>query len=133
MSLPRIITFKKTGGNEIGYLVPTEEFKEVPFSIKRTFWTYQIPNGVTRGGHAHHLTQQVLICIHGLIQVETTEKNGDKEIFVLDSPHIGLYLPPASWHTMTYSNNAIQLVLASELYDEKDYIRNFSSFINPNE
>ncbi len=123
-----IIEFKKIGNLEIGNLIAVEETKEIPFTIKRSFWTYNIPNGITRGHHAHYVTEQVLICMRGRIVVEIIDRNGDKIHFELNGPNQGLYLPPDAWHTMTYFDDAIQLVMASEFYDENDYIRDFNNF-----
>ncbi|MES2276342.1 MAG: FdtA/QdtA family cupin domain-containing protein [Bacteroidota bacterium] len=130
MTLPYLIEFSSLGNNDTGFLSIGESNINIPFEIKRVFWTYQTPNDVKRGHHAHKLTQQVLICMQGEIEVETIQKNGDKQLFILTSPRQGLYLPSSSWHTMVYKNNAIQLVVASELYDPNDYIRNFALFMN---
>ena len=129
MQKPYIIDFKKNGTSEIGILIAVEETKEIPFVIKRIFWTYDIPDNIIRGNHAHYVTEQILICIKGRIVVKTVGKNLEELTFELNNPREGLYLPPDAWHTMTYYENAIQLVLASEIYNENDYIRDFNKFI----
>jgi mannose-6-phosphate isomerase-like protein (cupin superfamily) len=126
---PNIIDFFKIGNSEIGYISVAEVQKNIPFEINRTFWTYYTPHHISRGRHAHYNTQQVLIAVNGIIKV-TTETNGKQEEFMLDKPNLGLYIPPNSWHTMEYSHNAVQLVFASTLYDESDYIRDYQDFIN---
>lgn len=130
MEIPYLIDFKRLGNEEIGFLSIGENQINIPFDIKRVFWTYETPDGVKRGHHAHYKTMQVLVCIQGEIEVETMQRNGEKQTFLLTSPDKGLYLPPSSWHTMVYTKNAIQLVLASELYDSNDYIRDFNLFKN---
>ena len=70
----------------------------------------------------------ILIASAGRIVVNTEMPNGESEIFILDKPEVGLFLPKYCWHTMQYSHNAVQLVLASTLYDENDYIRNYEDF-----
>jgi len=125
---PYLIQFPKIGSPELGYISVAEVQKNIPFDIKRTFWTYYTPHHISRGRHAHYLTQQVLIAVNGIIKV-TTETNGKQEEFLLDNPHIGVYIPPNSWHTMEYSHNAVQLVFASTLYEEADYIRDYKEFL----
>lgn len=100
----------------------------LPFDVKRIFWTYQTPADVIRGRHAHHRTVQVLIAVAGTIHVELTAASGEKKHFTLDSPGKGLLIPPHFWHQMRYSEDAVQLVLASTAYEEADYIRDFNQF-----
>ena len=125
---PCIIDFPKIGNTEIGYISVVEAQKNVPFEIKRVFWSYHTPDSVVRGRHAHHNTEMVLVAGIGRIVVNTEMPNGEINVFSLESPNQGLYLPKYCWHTMQYSHIAVQLVLASELYDEKDYIRDYNDF-----
>jgi len=125
---PSIIEFPSNGGLEIGYLAIGENLKPVPFEIKRVFWAYYTPDSVLRGRHAHHNTEMILIAAAGRIVV-TTEINGQQpEVFILEKPNKGLYLPRLCWHTMQYSHNAVQLVIASTFYNESDYIRDYEQF-----
>lgn len=128
MQHPHIIEFPKLGSPDIGYISVAESQKNVPFDIKRVFWSYHTPDNVVRGRHAHHQTQMILIATLGRIIVNTEMPNGDLNVFSLESPSQGLYLPKYCWHTMQYSHIAVQLVLASELYAEKDYIRSYDDF-----
>ena len=128
MTAPHIIEFPKLGSPEIGYISVSESQKNIPFEIKRVFWSYHTPDNVVRGRHAHHETEMVLIAALGRIVVNTEMPNGDLSVFSLESPNQGLYLPKYCWHTMQYSHIAVQLVLASTLYDEKEYIRNYDDF-----
>jgi dTDP-4-dehydrorhamnose 3,5-epimerase-like enzyme len=124
---PYIIDFAKLGDSSIGYISVGQNDK-LPFEIKRLFWTYFTPESIVRGRHAHHSTQQILIAVTGRIVVTTEDATGTIQTFVLDNPNHGLYVPPNVWHTMQYSHTAIQGVMASTLYDEKDYIRNYDDF-----
>ncbi len=128
MTHPYIIEFSKLGDAEIGYISVAENHKSIPFEIKRVFWSYHTPDKVVRGRHAHHQTEMILIATLGRIIVNTEMPNGELSVFSLESPNQGLYLPKYCWHTMQYSHIAVQLVLASELYDEKDYIRSYDTF-----
>jgi dTDP-4-dehydrorhamnose 3,5-epimerase-like enzyme len=124
---PYLIDFAKLGDSSIGYISVGQNDK-LPFEIKRLFWTYFTPESIVRGRHAHHSTQQILIAVTGRIVVTTEDATGTIQTFVLDNPNHGLYVPPNVWHTMQYSHTAIQVVMASTLYDEKDYIRNYDDF-----
>jgi dTDP-4-dehydrorhamnose 3,5-epimerase-like enzyme len=125
---PHLIEFPKLGEPSIGYISVTEAEKKVPFPIKRVFWTYYTPESIVRGRHAHHVTEQVLVAVAGRIIVTTEDSNGNIQVFNLDSPNQGVYLPPDCWHTMQYSHSSVQLAFASGEYDEKDYIRNYEDF-----
>ena len=124
----KIIPFKKIGGPSEGYLSVGESFGEVPFDIKRVFWTYFTPDSITRGRHTHYHTEMILIALSGIIEVSTESIDGEKAHFVLKNPNEGLYVPPLTWHEMAYSHTAVQLVLTNSLYDEKDYIRDYEEF-----
>ncbi|WP_426060737.1 sugar 3,4-ketoisomerase [Hymenobacter sp. B1770] len=125
---PYLIKFPKLGAPEIGYISVTEQHRLVPFTIERIFWTYYTPESIVRGRHAHHNTEQVLIATAGRITVTTELANGSIQTFKLEDPNVGLYVPPHAWHTMQYSHSAVQLVLASQPYDEADYIREYEAF-----
>jgi len=128
MSNPRLIAFPKMGNPEIGYISVVEQNTLVPFEVKRLFWTYYTPESIVRGRHAHHQTEQVLIAVAGRITVTTELSDGTIQIFRLENPNVGLYVPPHAWHTMQYSHSAVQLVLASAVYNEDDYIRDYKNF-----
>jgi dTDP-4-dehydrorhamnose 3,5-epimerase-like enzyme len=125
---PYIIHFSKIGASSMGYLSIAEIEKSIPFIIKRVFWAYFTPEDVKRGAHAHHETEMVLIAVAGKIKVVTEMANNVTEEFILDRPNEGVFLPKKCWHTLQYSHNAVQLVLASTLYDEQDYIRDYQKF-----
>lgn len=125
---PYLIKFPKLGEPGIGYISVTEQNQQVPFEVQRIFWTYYTPESIVRGRHAHHRTEQVLVAAAGRITVTTELADGTIELFVLEDPHVGLYVPPQAWHTMQYSHSAVQLVLASDTYQEADYIRDYNDF-----
>ncbi len=124
---PHIIDFTKLGDPSMGYISVGQNDK-LPFEIKRIFWTYYTPESIVRGRHAHHQTEQILIAVTGRIVVNTETADGAIQTFILDSPNQGVYVPPNVWHTMQYSHTAIQVVMASTLYNETDYIRNYEDF-----
>jgi hypothetical protein len=128
MQNPFLINFPKLGAPDIGYISVVDDAKLIPFEIKRVFWTYYTPESIVRGRHAHYKTEQVLIAVTGRIIVTTELADGTINTFVLENPNLGLYVPPHAWHTMQYSHTAIQMVLASTVYDEKDYIRDYDHF-----
>ena len=123
-----IIEFPSIGEPELGYISVADVKKNIPFEIKRTFWSYYTPHHVIRGKHAHRQLIQVLVAVAGIITVRTEDRNGNKSEFQLDSPHKGLYIPARFWHTMEFSHNAVLLSLASQSYSEQDYIRNYEDF-----
>jgi dTDP-4-dehydrorhamnose 3,5-epimerase-like enzyme len=126
---PFLIDFKVIGEPAIGYISVAEFAKHVPFEVKRIYWTYYTPESIVRGRHAHKETEQILIAISGriIVNLELPNESGI-QTYVLEHPKQGLYIPPTSWHTMQYSHNSTQLVLASKEYDEKDYIRSYDEF-----
>lgn len=125
---PGIITFQKKGLETEGFLSIATTQKEVPFPIKRVFWTYATPVNISRGRHAHYQAEMLLIAIHGHIKVKTICQKGTEAWFELTDPNEGLYIPKMCWHEMFYTEDAVQLVLVSTEYEEADYIRSFEKF-----
>jgi mannose-6-phosphate isomerase-like protein (cupin superfamily) len=128
MQRPHLINFPKLGASDIGYISVTEQDKTIPFRVERVFWTYFTPESIVRGRHAHHATQQVLVAAAGRIIVTTEMPDGTVDVFRLEDPNVGVYVPPCAWHTMQYSHSAVQLVFASAPYNEVDYIRQYDDF-----
>lgn len=124
---PYIIEFPKIGESSLGYISIAEK-TNLPFVPKRVYWTYYTPEEVERGAHAHFELEQILIAVAGKITVTTELKNGERAQYVLDSPSKGLYIPKMCWRTMKYSHNAVQVCIASQEYDENDYIRDYNKF-----
>lgn len=116
-------------GDERGMLIALENAKNIPFDIKRVYYMFGTQSDVRRGYHAHKKLRQLAIPISGSCRFHLD--NGIEKVDVLlDDPALGLLIEPTVWHEMyDYSSNCILLVLASDIYDESDYIRNYDDFI----
>ena len=125
---PAILSFEEKGRNNEGFISIADFSRDIPFEVKRAFWTYGTPGNFIRGNHAHFETEQVIIAVSGEINVTLRSAKGDSQGFLLDSPDTGLYVPPGYWRSMKYSADAVQLVLASTNFHEKDYIRSLKEF-----
>ena len=116
-------------GDDRGQLIALEEYPDIPFEIKRVYYMYDTKGGVHRGFHAHKNLEQILICIHGSCKV-LLDNGKEKKIVHLEKPYEGLYVPNNMWREMyDFSPDAVLLVLASEIYKEEDYIRNYDEFL----
>ena len=116
-------------GDDRGQLVSLESFVNIPFDIKRVYYMYDTVPDVTRGRHAHKSLKQVLVAVHGSCKVRLFD--GEEEVTVaLDRPDQGLYIGDLVWREMfDFSEDAVLMVLASELYNEADYIRDYDAFL----
>jgi dTDP-4-dehydrorhamnose 3,5-epimerase-like enzyme len=115
--------------NEAGNITVVENNSDFPFNVKRVFYSYDIPGGEDRGGHAHNECHQFLIAASGSFQVHLDDGKSQKTIF-LNQPSIGLHIPPGVWASeVNFSSGAICLVLASHVYEEADYIRDYNEYI----
>jgi hypothetical protein len=113
-----------------GAIVFCEKSATFPFSPKRVYYLYDVPNQAARGGHAHKELQQVLIAVSGAFEVVVNDGT-DEKVFQLSQPNQGLYFPPGLWRELRgFSGGAICLVIASEAYLETDYIRVEEEFTN---
>lgn len=130
MKIPKFIPFDKIGNPREGYISIAENEKNIPFNIKRIFWTYYTPEEIVRGKHAHYETEMILVSVAGIIIVETEDLEGNKNLFTLDKPNVGLYIPKLIWHTMKYQHNSVQLCLTNSFYNEEDYIRDYNKFLD---
>ena len=121
IDLPKIID---TRGN----LTVVEQMRQIPFDIVRVYWTYDIPGGGRRGGHAHRTCQEVVVAVSGSFDVQLY--NGREwETYHLNHPYQGLYIGTSIWRTLEdFSSGAVCLVLASELFDEDEYIYDMDEF-----
>ena len=129
-----IITYDFTShGDERGQLVALEEHKDYPFEVKRVYYLFDTKQGVRRGFHAHKCLQQILVCVSGSCKI-LLDNGVEKETVLLDRPTLGLYVGNNMWREMyDFSPDAVLLVLASELYDEADYIRDYDEFLKYND
>ena len=116
-------------GDDRGMLVALEEYKDIPFEIKRVYYMYDTKKNVHRGFHAHKSLEQILICIHGSCKV-LLDNGTEKKIVSLEKPYEGLYIANNMWREMyDFSEDAVLMVLASEYYKEEDYIRDYNEFL----
>ena len=115
--------------DKYGHLTPIECKIDIPFEIKRVYYITRVEQGITRGFHSHRKLHQVLICLNGSIKVRVKNPN-EEEVVELSDPSVGLYIGPLIWREMfDFTEGSVLLVLASENYDEKDYIRNFDFYM----
>ena len=113
-----------------GNLTVAEQTKNVPFDIARVYWTYDIPAGEWRGGHAHRTCQEIIIAVSGSFDVTLDDGRGNRETHHLNHPYQGLYVGTNVWRTLEdFSSGAVCLVLASELYDEEEYIYEYDELV----
>ncbi len=117
-------------GDDRGQLIALEELKDIPFRIKRVYYMYDTLSGVVRGHHAHKSLEQILVCIHGSCKIRLDNGKEQKTVH-LEKPYEGLYVANDMWREMfDFSPDAVLMVLASEFYDETDYIRDYDEFLN---
>jgi len=116
-------------GDHSGNLVALEKGEEFPFDIKRIYYIWGTEKNVVRGKHAHHKLEQVIVCTSGACDFILDD--GKKRVTVhLNSPSQGLHIKNNTWREFTnFSPDCVVMVLASEHYDEKDYIRNYETFL----
>lgn len=127
MGLGRIIELPKIFDPR-GNLTVSESQKNIPFDIKRVYWTYDIPSGESRGGHAHKLCRECIIAVSGSFTV-SLDNGTERRTFLLNHPWQGLLVDTGVWRTLDdFSSGAVCLVLASELFEEEDYIRDYTLF-----
>lgn len=116
-------------GDERGQLVALEELKDIPFEIKRVYYMYDTREGVRRGFHAHKSLEQILICIHGSCKI-LLDSGTEKKVISLEKPYEGLYISNDMWREMfDFAPNTVLMVLASDYYNEEDYIRDYEEFV----
>ncbi len=112
-----------------GKMIPLEYSKQLPFDLKRVYYIYDVPENEERGFHSHYELEQILVAVSGSVSIRTKTPS-ESMVTVLDSPDKGLYIGPMVWREMfDFSPDAVLLVLASEKYNEKDYIRNEDEYL----
>ena len=115
--------------NRAGNITAIENNINIPFGVSRVFYLYDIPGGEDRGAHAHKECHQFLVAASGSFEVQLDDGK-EKKTVMLNQPFRGLHIPPGIWASeINFSSGAICLVLASNKYDEKDYIRNYNEFL----
>lgn len=119
-------------GDERGHLVVVEGYQDIPFDIKRIFYIYGSDKDVVRGQHANRKSEFVLINVAGTskVKVKVKDGKGNETVYSLNRPHTGIYLPKLLWKDMyDFSDDSVLLVLSSEHYDPKEYIRDYDEFV----
>ena len=123
-----VVHFRKIE-NDSGNLTPIENGIDIPFDVKRIYYLYDVPGGEARGGHAHKDLEQIIIAASGSFDV-MLDDGKNKKVVNLNRPYFGLHVVPGLWRELlNFSSGSICLVLASELYDEADYMRDFNKFL----
>lgn len=125
-----IIELKRHHSDRRGSLTVVENSVSVPFDVARVFYLYDVPGGIGRGAHAHHHLYQFIVAVSGSFSV-TVDDGNVKRTFLLNRPYKGLLVVPGIWASLEdFSSGAVCMVLASEPFDEEDYIREYSHFIS---
>lgn len=124
-----IITLCRHHSNRKGDLSVVKNGKTVPFDVRRIYYLYDVPGGESRGAHAHKELSQLIIAVSGSFRV-TLDDGHIKRSFVLNRPYQGLYVKPGIWRDLDdFSSGAVCMVLASHVYDEGDYIRDYVDYL----
>lgn len=127
MSLAKIYDLPKILDRR-GNLSFIEECNHVPFTIERSYWIYDVPGGVTRGGHAYKENEEFIVSLSGSFDV-IVDDGITRQIFSLNRSYKGLYIPKGMWRQMeNFSTNSLALILASTPYDSTDYIYDYEEF-----
>lgn len=116
--------------DKYGHLTPIESKVDLPFEIKRIYYITRVEQGTTRGFHSHRKLHQVLLCLSGSVKIRLKNPKEDEEEIELNDPSVGLYIGPYIWREMfDFTEGSVLLVIASEHYDENDYIRNYDFYL----
>ncbi|AZQ64550.1 WxcM-like domain-containing protein [Flammeovirga pectinis] len=116
--------------NRAGNITPINNNIEVPFSVQRVFYLYDIPGGESRGAHSHKECHQFLVAASGAFEVQLDDGRTKRNV-LLNRANYGLHIPPGIWASeVNFSSGSICLVLASHKYDEDDYIRDYKLYLN---
>ena len=115
--------------NEAGNITVIENGINIPFDVKRVYYLYDIPGGEARGGHAHYELEQYVIAASGSFDI-LLDDGKNRKIVTLNRPNLALHIVPGLWRELdNFSSGSISLVLASHIYDESDYIRDYEEFL----
>lgn len=115
--------------DERGSLTVIEAEKDIPFVVRRAYWIYDVPGGQERGKHANRMTYQYLVAVKGRVEITLENKEG-KRAYVLDRPDKGVLIPPMTWNELlSFSEDAVLLVLSSQPYRPEMYINSYEEFL----
>lgn len=129
MNISQIIQFPKILDPR-GNLTFLQNNDQIPFEIKRVFWTYDIPGGESRGGHAYKTQREIIIALSGSFDIITKNTAGHETRYHLNRSYYGLYLPANTWrHMENFSTNALGLHISSDAFTEDDYIRDYELYL----
>ncbi len=124
----RVLELRRINARQ-GNITPVEQWRDVPFAIERVYYLYDLPGGESRGGHAHRELMQLLVCVMGALDV-VIDDGRERRTIRLDRAYQGLLICPMIWRELqNFSSGAICLVLASAVYRESDYIRDYAEFL----
>lgn len=124
-----IVELDKHHSDRKGNLTVVENGTTLPFDVKRVYYLYDVPGGESRGAHAHRKLEQLIVAASGSFTV-TLDDGKSKRTFFLNRPYQGLYVKPGLWRDLgDFSSGAVCMVLASDVYDAADYIRDYNEFI----
>lgn len=124
-----IIELDKHHSDRKGNLTVVENGITLPFDVKRVYYVYDVPGGESRGAHAHRNLSQLIVAASGSFKV-TLDDGRVKRSFFLNRPYQGLLVKPGLWRDLEdFSSGAVCMVLASDVYKEDDYIRNYDDFV----
>ncbi len=124
-----MIELSKHHSDRKGNLTVVNNRDSIPFDVKRVYYLYDIPGGESRGSHAHRELEQLIVAASGSFRV-TLDDGNVKRSFILNRPYQGLYIKPGIWRDLDdFSSGAVCMVLASEVYQKDDYIRDYEEFI----
>lgn len=126
----KVIELDKHHSNRKGNLTVVENGRTLPFDVKRAYYLYDVPGGESRGSHAHRELEQLIVAASGSFTV-TLDDGRERRVFFLNRPYQGLYVKPGMWRDLAdFSSGAVALVLASDVYKEDDYIRDYQEFLH---
>ena len=125
-----VIELDKHHSDRKGNLTVVENGETLPFDVKRAYYLYDVPGGESRGAHAHRELEQLIVAASGSFSV-TLDDGRNKRSFFLNRPYQGLLVKPGMWRDLSdFSSGAVALVLASDIYKEEDYIRDYQEFLH---
>jgi hypothetical protein len=126
---PYLFDFKYISNPDQGALSVAEYANSLPFEPKRIYWVYNTPENISRGNAANIKCKYALVCLYGSAKVHIEDLNQQSYHFELTDPNVGLFVPELNWRRIQIEPQGIMLCIASDRYDERDYIRDFSEFV----